>query len=62
MEEREEDLIGAEPAATTPQKVEQLRVYAEWLMAGLEYQEIRSENGIRLFRAPPTVQERHKNN
>jgi len=55
-------MIGAEPAATTPQKVEQLRVYAEWLMAGLEYQEIRSENGIRLFRAPPTVQERHKNN
>ncbi len=53
-------LIGKELAATTEQKLEHVRVYAEWLMAALGYQEIRSKNGIRLFQAPSVVQDQRK--
>jgi hypothetical protein len=44
-------LIGAEPGKTTSEKSHEQAQYAKWLTDSKGYQEIRSENGIRLFRS-----------
>jgi uncharacterized membrane protein len=44
-------LIGAEPGKTTTEKSNEQAQYAKWLTGSKGYQEIRSENGIRLFRS-----------
>ncbi len=44
-------LIGAEPGKTTSQKFQEQTQYAQWLTGSQGYEEIRSQDGIRLFRS-----------
>jgi hypothetical protein len=44
-------LIGAEPDKTTSEQVKEQTRYAKWLTDSQGYEEIRSQDGIHLFRS-----------